>query len=148
KAANEHIPVFFHADAQRGEIVPDVIRIAQRCQIGSFHLQFVLADLNAHIHHLLFPKIAKEPPSAHERLLFLFANLCYFWNGNFRRWANMRRNFEIFTAPNRIGDMYMSYYGQETCEPGHTYGPAVRNHFLYVFAATGRGYYKVRDVEY
>lgn len=55
---------------------------------------------------------------------------------------------EKFIVPNLMSNIYMSYYGHEQCTPGQRYGPAVRDHYLYVFVVKGRGVYKVKGLEY
>lgn len=42
----------------------------------------------------------------------------------------------------------MSYYGHEHCEPGLLYGPAMRDHFLYVYVVKGKGVYSVNHRDY
>ena len=45
-------------------------------------------------------------------------------------WQTVRRN---------LPDLEMVQYGQEDCAPGHSYGPAVRDHWLVHFVRSGRG---------
>lgn len=51
---------------------------------------------------------------------------------------------ETHLVPDLAKDIYLSYFGQEICPPGHLYGPAVRDHFLYVYIVKGKGVYQVR----
>ena len=36
-------------------------------------------------------------------------------------------------------DLYVCQFGEQDCEPGHSFGPAVRDHFLIHFVASGCG---------
>jgi AraC-like DNA-binding protein len=60
----------------------------------------------------------------------------------------MSIGIEKFTVPNLMTNLCMSYYGHEQCSSGQRYGPAVRDHYLYVFIVKGRGIYKVKGLEY
>ncbi len=43
----------------------------------------------------------------------------------------------------QTGDSLAFYFcGWEKCEPGHSFGPAVRPHFLFHYILSGRGYYE------
>ena len=46
------------------------------------------------------------------------------------------------------GDIYPTRLGQEVCKPGHSYGPAVRDHFLIHYIAKGRGTFHTGGREY
>ena len=46
--------------------------------------------------------------------------------------------FHIFPNENFI-DLGMYQYGYEQCEPGHSFGPAKRNHFLFHYILSGTG---------
>ena len=46
--------------------------------------------------------------------------------------------FNIFPSENFI-DLGMYQYGYEQCEPGHFFGPAVRNHYLFHYIISGTG---------
>lgn len=48
---------------------------------------------------------------------------------------------KFFVTPT-LSDLYISYFGHEVCEKNHVYGPAVRDHYLYVFVVNGKGVYK------
>lgn len=44
--------------------------------------------------------------------------------------------------------LHFYFSGREDCEPGHSFGPAVRNQYLLHFVTRGKGIYRVRDIEY
>lgn len=46
--------------------------------------------------------------------------------------------FNIFPSENFI-DLGMYQYGYEQCEPGHSFGPAARNHYLFHYVLSGTG---------
>ena len=46
--------------------------------------------------------------------------------------------FYIFPSQNYV-DLGLYQYGWEKCEPGHSYGPAKRNHFLFHYVISGKG---------
>lgn len=46
--------------------------------------------------------------------------------------------FNIFPNENFI-DLGMYQYGYEQCEPGHSFGPATRNHYLFHYIISGTG---------
>lgn len=46
--------------------------------------------------------------------------------------------FRIFPTENFI-DLNMYQYGYEQCEPGHSFGPAARNHYLFHYIISGTG---------
>ena len=46
--------------------------------------------------------------------------------------------FFIFPSQNFV-DLGLYQYGWEKCEPGHSYGPAKRNHYLFHYIISGRG---------
>ena len=47
-------------------------------------------------------------------------------------------SFNIFPNKNFI-DLCMYQYGYEKCEPGHSFGPAARNHYLFHYIISGTG---------
>ncbi|SDW15622.1 AraC family transcriptional regulator [Paenibacillus sp. CF384] len=44
--------------------------------------------------------------------------------------------------------IHLHFYGQSDCLPGHSYGPAIRDHYLYVFVKQGKGIYRSNDTTY
>ena len=46
--------------------------------------------------------------------------------------------FNIFPNENFI-DLGMYQYGYEQCEPGHSFGPVTRNHYLFHYVISGTG---------
>lgn len=47
-------------------------------------------------------------------------------------------SFHIFPNENFI-DLSMYQYGYEQCDPGHSFGPAARNHYLFHYIISGTG---------
>lgn len=47
-----------------------------------------------------------------------------------------------------LTDLNMYLCGTEKCEPGHSYGPAVRDHFLIHYILSGKGYFKTSGKTY
>ena len=50
----------------------------------------------------------------------------------------MDNNFHIFPSENFI-DLCLYQYGHEKCAPGHLFGPATRNHYLFHYVISGTG---------
>ena len=46
--------------------------------------------------------------------------------------------FSVFPSKNFI-DLGLYQFGWEHCEPSHSFGPAVRNHFLFHYVLSGTG---------
>ena len=40
------------------------------------------------------------------------------------------------------------FYGEENCKPGHSFGPAIRNHYLIHYVVSGKGKFYKDDREY
>jgi AraC-like DNA-binding protein len=55
---------------------------------------------------------------------------------------------EIFLVPDTSEELYISYFGHQACPPKHFYGPAVRDHFLFVYVIQGRGEYMAEGRKY
>ena len=49
-----------------------------------------------------------------------------------------RLKFKIFQNDNHI-DLTLFQFGWERCAPLHSYGPAIRNHYLFHYVFSGRG---------
>ena len=45
-------------------------------------------------------------------------------------------------------DLYMYYCGIEPCEPGHTFGPAIREHYVIHYIVRGKGMLLINGQEY
>lgn len=52
--------------------------------------------------------------------------------------------FSIFPSENYI-DLNLYQYGWEQCEPGHSFGPAKRNHYLFHYVISGAGMLMAND---
>lgn len=46
--------------------------------------------------------------------------------------------FSVFPNENFV-DLGLFQFGKEKCEPGHSFGPATRNHFLFHYVISGKG---------
>ncbi len=46
------------------------------------------------------------------------------------------------------GEINPVQFGYEDCEKGHSYGPALRTHWLLHFVVSGKGYFKIENREY
>lgn len=52
--------------------------------------------------------------------------------------------FNIFPSENFI-DLDMYQYGYEQCDPGHSFGPLARNHYLFHYVLSGTGFLMAND---
>ena len=43
---------------------------------------------------------------------------------------------------NRIESINIYHVGSEKCNPGHSFGPAIRQHYLFHYILKGKGYYQ------
>jgi AraC-like DNA-binding protein len=59
---------------------------------------------------------------------------------------NIRIYHPTYLLPDSQQEVYLSYYGRETCLPGHSC-PGVRDHFLIVFVESGRGRYEANGFD-
>jgi AraC-like DNA-binding protein len=59
---------------------------------------------------------------------------------------NIYEYFEITRL--NLTDLTMYQYGAEECDPGHSYGPAVRDHFLIHYIIKGKGFFQVGNKTY
>ncbi len=50
----------------------------------------------------------------------------------------MAQDFTIFPSMNFV-DLGLYQFGKEDCEPAHSYGPAIRNHYLFHYILNGKG---------
>lgn len=61
-----------------------------------------------------------------------------FWNNSHKEFLMNNVMFHIFPSKNFI-DLGMYQYGYEQCKPGHSFGPATRNHYLFHYIISGTG---------
>lgn len=54
----------------------------------------------------------------------------------------------LFTEMPDSIDLYMYYCGMQHCEPGHSYGPAVRDHYLVHYIFSGEGIFSTEGNTY
>ena len=54
----------------------------------------------------------------------------------------------IWRVPIKTLGTSVYQYGEEACEGGHSFGPAVRDHFLLHFVTGGKGVFATEDKEY
>lgn len=54
--------------------------------------------------------------------------------------------FQIFPIESFI-DLSMYQYGYEQCSPGHSFGPAARNHYLFHYVISGMGTLMANDAK-
>jgi len=45
-------------------------------------------------------------------------------------------------------DLYVCQFGEEVCHPGHSFGPAIRDHILIHFVVSGKGVFHCGEKEY
>ncbi|MBP3884516.1 MAG: AraC family transcriptional regulator [Olsenella sp.] len=57
-----------------------------------------------------------------------------------------QNTYRVFPATDYI-DLVPYQYGREFCRPGHSYGPARRNHYLFHYVISGRGTLISQDEE-
>ena len=56
----------------------------------------------------------------------------------------MAQDFSIFPSMNFV-DLGLYQFGREDCEPAHSYGPAIRNHYLFHYILSGKGTFMWQD---
>lgn len=57
-----------------------------------------------------------------------------------------QNTYQVFPATDYI-DLFPYQYGREFCRPGHAFGPAQRNHYLFHYVISGRGTLTSQDEE-
>lgn len=50
-----------------------------------------------------------------------------------------------YLEADRGSQLYICHFGEEVCDPGHTFGPHVRDHYLIHYVAKGAGVLRCRD---
>ena len=56
----------------------------------------------------------------------------------------MAQDFSMFPSMNFV-DLGLYQFGREDCEPAHSYGPAIRNHYLFHYILSGKGTFMWQD---
>ena len=56
----------------------------------------------------------------------------------------MAQDFSVFPSMNFV-DLGLYQFGREDCEPAHSYGPAIRNHYLFHYILSGKGTFMWQD---
>lgn len=57
-------------------------------------------------------------------------------------------NYQADIAYISSQNLQLYYYGHEECLPGHSCGPAIRDHYLLKYVKRGKGVYKINNREY
>lgn len=52
--------------------------------------------------------------------------------------------FSVFPSENFV-DLGLFQFGREKCSPGHSFGPAARNHFLFHYVISGKGLLNIHE---
>ena len=61
-----------------------------------------------------------------------------------RRSFIMAQDFTIFPSINFV-DLGLYQFGREDCDPAHSFGPAIRNHYLFHYILSGKGTFMWQD---
>ena len=61
-----------------------------------------------------------------------------------RRSFIMAQDFTIFPSINFV-DLGLYQFGREDCDPAHSFGPAIRNHYLFHYILSGKGTFIWQD---
>ena len=61
-----------------------------------------------------------------------------------RRSFVMAQDFTIFPSINFV-DLGLYQFGREDCDPAHSFGPAIRNHYLFHYILSGKGTFTWQD---
>lgn len=56
----------------------------------------------------------------------------------------MAQDFSIFPSMNFV-DLGLYQFGREDCDPAHSFGPAIRNHYLFHYILRGKGNFMWQD---
>ena len=56
----------------------------------------------------------------------------------------MAQDFAMFPSMNFV-DLGLYQFGREDCEPAHSFGPAIRNHYLFHYILSGKGTFMWQD---
>ena len=56
----------------------------------------------------------------------------------------MAQDFTIFPSINFV-DLGLYQFGREDCDPAHSFGPAIRNHYLFHYILSGKGTFMWQD---
>ena len=58
----------------------------------------------------------------------------------------MAQDFTIFPSMTFV-DLGLYQFGREDCEPAHSFGPAIRNHYLFHYILNGKGTFMWQDAK-
>ena len=61
-----------------------------------------------------------------------------------RKGTIMAQDFTMFPSMTFV-DLGLYQFGREDCEPAHSFGPAIRNHYLFHYILAGKGTFMWRD---
>lgn len=60
----------------------------------------------------------------------------------------MENACQIKLNPVKFTDFRLCYCGYEECEPGHSFGPAVKSHYVLHYVLSGKGVFRLNNQLY